>query len=84
MNCEFLLASCKVILQDVNLFCELEKKGQVASCKFKEIILWIASCILWVENLKMLFYELPVALYELKVIMMMFTGCDVAFYKFNF
>ena len=51
-TCEFLFTSCKAILWVANLFCELEIKLRVASCKFKETILRVASCALWVKNLK--------------------------------
>ena len=61
-------------LRIANLFCELEIKLRVVSCflrvaswRFKEILLRVASSVLWVENLKKLFCELPVAFYELKI-----------------
>ena len=59
-------------------FCEL-RVSFFTSWKFKEIILQVASCISWVENFKNLFYQLPVTSWNFKMIM--FTSCEVAFYK---
>ena len=53
MSCKLLFASCELIS---------------TSCKFKKIILRVASCVLWVESSKNLFYKLPIAFYELKMI----------------
>ena len=52
------------------------------SCKVKEIILRVASCALWVEKLKNFIYELPLAFNKL-IVKVMFTSCEVAFYKLN-
>ena len=58
--------SCKFILRVGNKIagCKL----LLPSCKFKKIILRVASLFLWVKNLKYLFYKLPVAFYEFKMV----------------
>ena len=83
--------SCKFILQIGNEITSCE--FLFMSCKFKETILRVASCALRDGNLKIFVNELPVAFYELKVYddkftswkfkMIMFTSCEVAFYKLN-
>ena len=75
---KLLFASCDLLLM---------------SCKFKEIIVRVASCVFHVENLKKLFSELEVAFYELKIQddkltswkfkMIIFTSCKVDLYKLN-
>ena len=92
MSCEFLFTSCKVILRVANLFCEFKIKLRVPSC-----FLRVASWLLRVQNLRKQFYELQVVFYELKIYkvyflscqllwrfkMIMFTSCEIAFYKLN-
>ena len=57
--------SSKFILQVENKI--TSSKLRFTSCKFKEIILRVASYVLWVENSKILFYEFPVAFYRLNI-----------------
>ena len=54
--------SCNFILRVENKIAS--SKSRFTSCKFKEIVLRVASCVLWVENLKILFYKLPVDFYK--------------------
>ena len=75
---KLLFASCKLLF---------------TSCKFKEIILRLASCVLGAENLKkyftscqLLFMSLKFKMKKItswKFKMIMFTSCEVAFYKLN-